>query len=247
MTTSAWFPSLRRQPNPRVRLLCLPFAGGGSLAFRGWQQLLGSEIELWAACPPGRERRLGEVPHSSMDEYLTGLEQAADEVLSGPWAVFGHSFGALAAHALARRRALAQQRAPTLLAVSGARAPWLEPLPPLLRDLPKDRFLEELGSLGGTPPAVLEHPELMDLFLPALRADTALSEAWSLPAPELLAVPLLVLGGEDDEESLPERIAAWRQGAAAGHSQRLFPGGHFYVQPERDALLDCLRAALLGG
>lgn len=241
-----WFPTLERRAGPKVRLLCLPFAGGGSLAFRDWQEELGDAIEVWAACPPARERRLSQAVPETMDAFLDALEAAAQGVFRGPWAVFGHSFGALVAHALVRRRLQRGEDAPSLLAVSGSRPPWLEPLPPILHDLPSEALREELRRLGGMPPQLLDDPELMALFEPALRGDLKLSETWHLPEMEPLELPLLVLGGRDDDEALPERLAAWEQAARAGCEQELFPGGHFYVQSARGALLDRLRRALLG-
>ncbi|WP_257154883.1 thioesterase II family protein, partial [Bacillus toyonensis] len=37
--------------------------------------------------------------------------------------------------------------------------------------LPDDQFIEKIKHMNGTPSAVLENKELMDLFLPILRAD----------------------------------------------------------------------------
>merc|ERR1719238_195085 len=37
--------------------------------------------------------------------------------------------------------------------------------------LPEPQFIEHLRKVGGTPPEVLENRELMELFMPMLRAD----------------------------------------------------------------------------
>ena len=243
-TSAAWFPERRPQPNPRLRLLCLPFAGGGCAVYRGWQQELGASIEVWAACPPGRERRLREEPAASMAALLDGLSIAAAPVFDGPFAVFGHSFGGLVAHALVQRAASSGGALPRLLAVSGCRPPWKQPLPPLLHDLPAGRFRDELRRLGGTPDVVLDDPELLALFEPALRADLRVSEGWSQER-RSLPVPVLALGGENDDEVRAGRLDDWAGASHAGFEQVRFPGGHFYLAVERRPLLTLLGARLL--
>jgi len=48
-----WFPFRRPNPAARVRLLCLPFAGGGASSYRIWPNYLPLTVEVCAAQPPG--------------------------------------------------------------------------------------------------------------------------------------------------------------------------------------------------
>lgn len=42
---------------------------------------------------------------------------------------------------------------------------------PKRSDLSDDDFLKWMSSIGGTPPELLANPEVLKLFLPALKAD----------------------------------------------------------------------------
>ncbi|HEY1011568.1 MAG TPA: thioesterase domain-containing protein, partial [Herpetosiphonaceae bacterium] len=113
--------------------------------------------------------------------------------------------------------------------------------PAPIHQLPDDLFAEAIRRLGGTPDEVLAHPELLELFLPVLRADFALLETYDPPAPGSgrapLACPLTVFGGEDDEVASPAQLAHWRAGAGGPFRLKLYPGGHFFFSDHEAALL----------
>ena len=71
---------------------------------------------------------------------------------------------------LTRRLRDAAGSLPYCLVVSGFGAPYL-PGHRRIADLPAAEFVAELLKLGGTPAGVLENAELVELLLPALRAD----------------------------------------------------------------------------
>ena len=97
-----WFPFARTNPAARVRLVCLPFAGGGASAFRTWPQELPLDIDVWAAQLPGRETRFADPAYTRMDRLVSDLAAAVCPNLDRPYALFGHSIGSLVALELVR-------------------------------------------------------------------------------------------------------------------------------------------------
>jgi medium-chain acyl-[acyl-carrier-protein] hydrolase len=209
-------------------LFCFPYAGGLATVYRPWAALLPSDVELCAIELPGRGARLKEAP---VRQLMALVEAAADGLrpaLDRPFALFGHSMGALVAFELARRLS-AQGLAPLHLFVSGHAAPHLDSVEPPMHPLPDGEFIARLRDLNGTPPEALQDPELMEIMLPILRADFIACEQ-HVPAPEpLLDVPMSAFGGIDDPEVSAERLEAWRPYTTRRFVARRFPGDHFFL------------------
>jgi surfactin synthase thioesterase subunit len=198
-----------------------------------------------AVCPvvlPGHEWRLREAPYSRMERLIGPLCDALRPHARRPFALFGHSVGAIVAYEAARR--LAEVAPPRCLFVSGRRAPWLPARRPPLSGLPAEELVAAVGRLGGTPGEVLEARDMMALFLPGLRADLELNETYApLPGPALTC-PVSALAGDADPETDAEEVRAWR-GATSGRFQmRVFRGGHFYLSAAPSAVLAALRQDL---
>lgn len=228
----------------------LPHAGGGAAAYRGWRARLPADVELVLLHLPGREARLAEPPLGGMDELVAHLASEMASHAQAPYAIFGHSFGALVAYELARR--LPQQGAapPARLFVSAHRPPGAPDPRGALHTWPPERLVEELVRLGGTPREVLEHPELVALLLPAFRADLSAVATWR-PAPEpRLACGITAFGGTHDPLAGELELRGWRALAADDDFRlQLFDGGHFYLHAEPTAagFLQALAAELPHG
>jgi medium-chain acyl-[acyl-carrier-protein] hydrolase len=235
-----WLPPERtsRRVAATIRLLCLPYAGGGASIYRSWSRMLPPEIEVRPIQLPGRENRIDEPPMRRLDDLCPLLADMLAGALDRPYVLFGHSMGALLAYALTLELAARGAPAPAMLMVSARRAPHLPPMRAPIHDLPEQEFTHRLRQLGGTPPEVFEHSELMELVVPLLRADFALNESLQLPYPPSgISCPVIALGAVDDPEVAPEALAAWRAVAKDTFTLRLFTGGHFYLGPERATLL----------
>jgi medium-chain acyl-[acyl-carrier-protein] hydrolase len=76
-------------------------------------------------------------------------------------------------------------------------------------------LLAELQQLEGTPREVLEHPELMDLMLPVLRADLSVCDTYEYTEEAPLACPITALGGLQDFDVSRRTIEAWREQTSA--------------------------------
>jgi len=168
--------------------------------------------------------------HERLAPLVDELIPAISPELDRPFALFGHSMGALIAYELTR--ALRSQGLPTprLLVASGRSAPQLPRRRRPIHDLPEPEFREELRRLNGTPQAVLDHNELMSLFSPVIRADLAMNETYIYQEQPPLDLPLLALGGDDDPWVTPPELMAWGEQAQGSFTMENVPGDHFFLQ-----------------
>ena len=82
---------------------------------------------------------------------------------------------------------------PFHLFVSGRRAPQIKPDPPA-HNLPEDQFIEKMHSYGGTSEAFFQDQQLLDIFLPILRADFSLNDTYIYTEEKALECPITAFG-----------------------------------------------------
>jgi len=233
---AAWFPSIRESAGAKMRLFCFPYAGAGASVFRHWSEALPADVVVCPVRLPGRETRFDEPAFDQIEPLLAALRSALEGYVDRPFALFGHSLGAMIAFELAR----SMDTSPCGLFVSGARAPQLRgghiPPPP-----PSDEeLIAEVRSLNGIPQELLDHPEAMQLTLPALRADATLYRNYVYREADPLACPIYAYGGLDDERIERRHFEVWSEQTTGAFKLEMFPGGHFFLQSQRDEFLQVL-------
>jgi medium-chain acyl-[acyl-carrier-protein] hydrolase len=238
-----WLVKPRPNPQATLRLFCFPYAGGGSSIYRTWPEELPANVELVAVELPGRDTRFKDAPFDRLATMVPAVADALADELRAPFAIYGHSMGALIGFALTRELRRRKVPAPRHLFVSGRRAPQF-PEPDPMFDRSDAAFLEGLRRLGGISEAVLQEEELMAIFSPILRADFAIGDTAVIAAEEPLDVPISVLGGLTDERASVEELHAWGAQTRAAFDVETFTGGHFFLHSERAALLRSLARRL---
>lgn len=228
-----------------MRLFCFPFAGGGASFYRAWIERLSPDVQVLPVQLPGREARMRETSHDRIEPLVASLAGVLGPHLDQPYAFFGHSMGALIAFELARELRRRHAPPPASLLVSGHRAPQLPRRTAARHALPEPALVAELRRLGGTPPEVLAHPELMALLLPLLRADFAVVETYAYRDEPPLDCPIVAFGGLDDEDAGQAQMSAWQAQTRDALALHMFPGGHFFLNDARDAVLGLVSRALL--
>ncbi len=221
-----------------VRLFCLPHAGAGTAMYNQWQRALPSFVEVCPILLPGRESRLSEACVTESADLIARISEAVAEYLDKPYAVFGHSMGALLASELSHALVAGGQRAPGHLFVSGRNASHLPLHQRHLHQLPDDEFLAELDTrYGGLPKEILETPDLLELYLPILRADLTLLETHEYQLRGKLSCPLSVLAGKEDANISEAKLQAWSEHTTGPFELQWFEGGHFYLTGTSKPLL----------
>lgn len=243
-TMDRWVRRPAPSARPRLRLFCFPYAGGGRSIYRAWGSDLWPGIEVCPVQLPGREDRSREQPFTDLPSLVCELERVLLPYLDVPFALFGHSMGALISFELARLLRRNHALEPAYLFVSGRRAAQIPHSGPLFHQLPDSRLVEELRRLNGTPAEALGNARLMRQVLPILRADFTLCETYHHADEEPLACPIAAFGGLRDPMASHEEVAAWGRQTRGVFTLRLFPGDHFFIHSARSLLLYTLSQTL---
>ncbi len=233
------------RPEAEVRLFCFPYGGSGPGIFRHWPERLSDSIEAIGILYPGRESR-------SMESLVPDIEQLAEAMLPGmlpylekPFALFGHSLGALLSFELARRLADSHNIHPEHLFVAGATAPHY-PVEKPIHHLSDEQFLTALIGMRGMPDAILANHRLLEYALPIIRNDFAACANYQPQSGTKLACGLTAFAGKDDPRARLARVEAWQQYTAAGFTQQVFSGGHFFIHDREQDILASINAELSG-
>ena len=192
-------------------------------------------------CPvqlPGREGRLREPPFTRSEEMIAAITEALTPWLDLPFVFFGHSMGAMIGFELARVLRRQGRTLPLHLFVSGRRAPQLPARDEPIHDLPEPEFIERLRELNGTPEEVLQHAELMKLLIPLLRADFAVNETYEWVDEAPIDVGISAFGGLGDVDVSRDDVEAWSIQTRGRFRMRMMPGGHFFLHPQKDLILE---------
>jgi medium-chain acyl-[acyl-carrier-protein] hydrolase len=188
---------------------------------------------------PGREERIDDPPISNVAALVAAIHQEVLPSIEPPFALFGHSLGALVAFELTRFIETLGGTTPVALFASSCRAPHLAMRRRPIHQLSPKRFVRSLRNLGTIPGEVLDHSELVGLLTPALRADFACFETYRYRQGPPLRVPIVVLGGDSDPTLPTDLLIPWDQHSSLTTTIRLFSGGHFYM---KDSLSDVVEA-----
>lgn len=211
----------------------MPHAGGAATFFRLWKGELPVDIEL---CPLDRNDPSIWPAGRNVRDGVRALAAKLLPTLETPYALFGHSMGALIAFELARQLCALGTPAPLLLIASGCRGPSLLPARTNVHTLPDAELVALLGRLGGTPREILDDPEWRELILAAVRRDYALLASYEYAEDARLPCPLVLMRGSQDPETTDDHIGPWQREVVAPPTVHTFDGGHFYLADGRVAV-----------
>jgi surfactin synthase thioesterase subunit len=237
-----WIRGYRRVPGG-VPLFCFPHAGGAASYFHPWPASLAPGIEVLAVQYPGREDHAGEPCLTSIADLADQIHAALGPWLSGTFAFFGHSMGAILAFEVARRIAREEGRGPARLFVSGRPAPPRRRLRNL-HQAPAAALIAELRSLGATDPRILQDSEVLEMILTVMRADYTASETYQFEPGPPLTCDITAMVGDRDSLVTTEDAAAWSVHTTGAFDLQVFPGGHFYLDDGRARVLEVISSSL---
>ena len=238
---SKWIHRPAPRPEATNRLICFPFAGGGASSFRDWASHVPADTELLVIQLPGREERISEPLVTRCDEIVRSVCTELLTYLDKPFALFGHSMGAVVAYEVVRRLRADGHRQPTHLFLSSRGAPQSQALDGELRQLEGLDFLDKLHELyGAVPEAIRNNAELRDVFTPILKADVTVLETHCYNEEAPIGCPITVMGGEDDPRITADMLSAWEAHTNGSFAQKMYAGGHFYLFDQVEAVVEVI-------
>lgn len=267
---SRWWACYDQHSWAKTRLFCFPHGGASPSAYEHLsnqlaisshslspsdnEQLTKSSplCELYALCLPGRGTRRKEAPYTDIQRLAQDVVVSMHPFIHDkPFALFGHSVGALLAFEVAR--ILEKEKGCPALQVflSAHCAP--EDINTDMYRWDDEQLLSLLRELDSVEVDYDSHTELLKLNLPVLRADFEWAETYkpniqkkniSDNAWVLEKTPLTLLGGKKDKLCTEKQLSGWFSHCIANTSTYLFSGGHFYWHDQLTALVDTINKSI---
>jgi surfactin synthase thioesterase subunit len=226
-----------------MRLLAFPFAGGNKYAYLPYKEHLAPQLELLGFEGPGKGERFREPLLGDMEAVVNDYWSQIRGYLSEPYALYGHSFGALSAYLLAQRARQEGLALPAHLFLSGRVPPTWPDEGDQLWKRDHEGFWEGIRDYGGSPEALLRHADLKALYEPMIRADLQALDSYRHRDLPPLPVPVTVLLGTREKITL-QSAPHWQLASTLPIAIQQFEGGHFWIQEHTPALCALLKRSL---
>ncbi|AJQ26608.1 thioesterase II family protein [Pelosinus fermentans] len=232
----------------KIKLFCLPYAGGLSSFYNKWNKCLSEYIDICPIEYPGRGRRVKDPLYGNFDDALKDIYQSIfKELNTDNYALFGHSLGCVLAYEFACWMKAEKQVIPKHIFLSGAHPPnSFKDNMFNLHTLPDDEFIEEIFRYGGTMKQILSERKMLSAFIPIIRADCKAFETYrEVPKIDKLNCDITVLTGKDDEIALLESTAKWQIRFNGSYKRYLFDGGHFFINGNTEKIVKIVNETLI--
>ncbi|WP_312654282.1 thioesterase II family protein [Aminipila sp.] len=229
----------------KIRLFCLPYAGGNANIYFNWRKSLEKYIELCPLELAGRGRRYEEPFYETLDDAIEDIYNIMkDQIKNIEFAFYGHSMGSIIAYELVLRFQERLGIIPKHVFFSGHRAPNVASKDKKTYFLPDEEFKNEVLKLGGTPKEILENAELVEFFLPLLRADFKIIENYCYQDKKnKLNCDITVLNGKKDDLTLND-IVEWRNHTNGQCKIIMLDGGHFFINDNTENIVNIINNTL---
>lgn len=223
----------------KLRLICFSYAGGNSATYVPWLPLLPNFVELAVIQLPGRGVRIFDEPYQTMATMVNDIVNAVGKLDTKPFIFYGHSMGARVAYEVTLALWRRQYRLPIHFIAAGSGAPCVVYSKDHIHHLPDDEFIAEVGALNGSSQEVLSNSEIMQLILPALRADFRIIENYCNASKLVIPAKISVFSGDKDDIEC-ENLEKWLGLFQSNTGLHWIAGDHYFVDKNREDLLAAL-------
>jgi surfactin synthase thioesterase subunit len=175
--------------------------------------------------------RFSEPTVTRMQEMISLLVEGLTPYLDRPYALYGHSIGALTAFELARGVSSARTAFPRVVFRVWRRRR------PAVSHLARPEFIKAMRDHFEVAPALLDDTEMMAFVFPDLRADYELVETYAYQEEPPFGFPFSVFGGSHDPEAIEEELLAWQKHTTGLFRMTTLEGNHMFINTSREALV----------
>lgn len=228
----------------QIKLYCLSYAGGSSVFYRDWIREIDPRIQVLPLEIPGHGRRFNESFCKNIFQVVEDLKEQIVHEIHNPYAIFGHSMGALLAYELAC--SMQRLRAPIHLFLSSYQPPNIPYHMGAIEKMSDGELKERILSMGGTSREIIDNGQMWDIFRKIFISDFELLEKYNCKKePERLYIDFTILCGMDDHVIDKQNLIAWRN-ITEGKCQFVeYPGGHFYINHHREKIIKLIEETLI--
>ena len=211
-----------------MRLITIPYAFGNANIFLELFHALEGKMNTTAVEYAGHGRRITDELHTKLEDVVSDVYEQIEGILDSceDYCLLGYSMGSTVAYYLyffLKERGIS----PKHLYFMANTPPYVPDEGVPSSELSDDAFLKEMSDLGGLPQEVLECKELVDLFLPIMRADVRLEESGLTSEPSTIDCNMSVIYSTQDDEG--GKVEQWRRCAGMLCDFHQFEGTHFFM------------------
>lgn len=192
------------------QVICFPYLGGYAQNFYPLVSHL-PDTEIWAFTPPGHGMN-SETPLEHMRQLVDLYTNELLPIIQADAVLFGHSLGGITAYFVAQRL---QQKLPDVaktlrLVLSACNTP-AECGMNRYDQMSDEHLIDHLFSYDGLPKDLMHEKELLQYFMPVIRADFRMLESAATLECQPLSLPVLFLWGERDNAVPLQSALKWER------------------------------------
>ncbi len=232
--------------NRKVKLFCIPHAGGSALKYYKWKKYLSNSVELYPVELSGRGKRFVAPLYNSFEEATEDICEIVKTELDGTmYAVFGHSMGSLLAYELINKLKEQNFYAPIHVFFSGRHPPHVK-VENAIHFMNDIDFIAEIIKYDGIPQGLLNNKEILDFFIPILRADYRIIENYRYYFKNYkFEFDISVFSGNKDRSIKIESLEDWGKYTKKRCIIYEFQGGHFFLDENVEGIIKIINDTLL--
>lgn len=245
------------------RLFCFPYGCGGASEYLPWIELFEDSAQVFPIQLPGREDRIEERPISNIGQLAEMIVHELQQLDTVPFAIYGHSLGALIAFRVAIELRKKKLPMPMHLFVGAYSSPDLIPNPWLakikerlkvqgIKKLPDpSKPIEDLQQMASI--AMEEYGEIANLeegyvldLIPTIFADLHLVDSFKSKKIRPFDFPISAFAGLSDDRVTVEEMKRWGAFTSGQFMLHQIEGDHFFLarQQSQNTLIKTIKQTL---
>lgn len=214
----------------KIKVFCLPYAGGSASIYFDWKAKYASTAEIIPIEYKGHGSLFGEPFYKDADEAADDICNRICNERPQNYIIYGHSMGSLIALLVAIKiEKRGYSPLPKAIIAGGMRPPHLKYKDEQLAHLPKDKLMKKIFDLGQMDSEIMSEPELVDMLYNVFQTDLKLSEAYDYDQPlPGISIPMVIMTGSKDTEAPLDEMKEWSRYTSNRFHIEEFAADHFF-------------------